>query len=41
MGSIPGTIWMGKPWSVALKEMGDGLLYGLLTGGAFGWLWPR
>ena len=19
----------------------DGLLYGLLTGGTFGWLWPR
>ena len=23
------------------KEMLDGLLFGLLTGGAFGWLWPR
>ena len=25
----------------AVKEILDGLLYGLLTAGAFGWLWPR
>lgn len=40
-GTVPAAIWMGKPWSVVLKEMGDGLLYGLLTAGAFGWLWPH
>jgi hypothetical protein len=40
-GSIPGGIWMGKPWVVVFKELVDGLLYGLLTAGAFGWLWPR
>ncbi len=38
---IPGAIWMGKPWSVATKEVFDGLLYGLVTAGTFGWLWPR
>jgi hypothetical protein len=38
---VPAAIWMGKPWSVALKEMFDGLLYGLVTAGTFGWLWPR
>jgi hypothetical protein len=40
-GQIPAAIWMGKPWSVAWKEALDGLLYALVTAGAFGWLWPR
>jgi hypothetical protein len=40
-GQIPGAIWMGKPWSIAAKEVLDGLIYGLVTAGAFGWLWPR
>jgi hypothetical protein len=40
-GQVPAAIWMGKPWAVAIKEVFDGLLYGLVTGGAFGWLWPH
>ena len=40
-GPIPASIWMGKPWSVATKEVFDGLVYGLVTAGTFGWLWPR
>ena len=40
-GQLPASIWMGKPWSIAAKEVFDGLLYGLVTAGAFGWLWPR
>lgn len=40
-GLAPDAIWWGKPWKNALKEILDGLLYALLTGGAFGWLWPR
>ncbi len=40
MGQFPGAIWMGKPWRIALKEMVDGLVYGLVTAGTFGWLWP-
>ena len=40
-GQVPAAIWMGKPWAVAGKEVFDGLLYGLVTAGAFGWLWPR
>lgn len=35
-----GSIWFGRKWSVTLKSMFDALIYGLLTGGAFGWLWP-
>jgi hypothetical protein len=38
---VPAAIWMGKPWSIAAKDVFDGLLYGLVTAGAFGWLWPR
>lgn len=39
-GQLPAAIWMGKPWKVAWKELFDGLLYGLVTAGMFGWLWP-
>ena len=40
-GDVPAAIWMGKPWSAVAKDALDGLIYGLLMGGAFGWLWPR
>ena len=40
-GAVPGSIWMGKPWTVTLKEVLDGLIYALLTAGTFGWLWPK
>jgi hypothetical protein len=40
-GQLPASIWMGKPWAVAVKEVFDGLLYALVTAGTFGWLWPR
>ena len=39
--TIPPSIWMGKPWKITGKEVFDGLLYGLVTAGTFGWLWPR
>lgn len=35
------SIWMGRPWSATWKGIFDGLVYGLLTAGTFGWLWPR
>jgi len=40
-GTIPPSIWMGKPWKITWKDVFDGLLYGLVTAGTFGWLWPR
>ena len=40
-GHIPNAIWFGKPWSATWKEVFDGVVYGLLTAGIFGWLWPR
>lgn len=35
------TIWFSRDWKTTLKANVDGLIYGLLTGGTFGWLWPR
>jgi hypothetical protein len=35
------SIWYWKSWATTLKGMFDGLVYGLLTAGVFGWLWPR
>ena len=40
-GNVPNAIWWGKPWSNVGREVADGVLYGLLTAGSFGWLWPR
>lgn len=36
-----GSIWWGKSWAATLRSMFDGLVYGLLTAGTFGWLWPN
>ena len=35
------TIWYKRAWTTTLKSNIDGLIYALLTGGAFGWLWPQ
>lgn len=37
----PMSIWYRRSWSTTVKSTIDGLLYGLLTAGMFGWLWPR
>jgi hypothetical protein len=34
------SIWKGQRWSTTMKNWIDGLIYGLVTGGTFGWLWP-
>jgi hypothetical protein len=34
-------IWYQKGWGSTLRSMFDGLIYGLVTAGVFGWLWPR
>jgi hypothetical protein len=41
LGQISNGIWKGQPWGMTIKEVMDGLVYGLLTAGTFGWLWPR
>lgn len=37
---IPRGIWFGHSWSSVLKSVIDGIAFGLLTGGVFGWFWP-
>lgn len=34
------SIWFRRRWRTTLLTMFDGLVYALLTAGAFGWLWP-
>jgi hypothetical protein len=41
VGQITNGIWAGQPWDVTFKHVFDGLIFALLTGGAFGWLWPH
>jgi hypothetical protein len=41
LGNLSNGIWKGQPWGMTIKEVVDGLVYGLLTAGTFGWLWPR
>ena len=41
LAEIPNSIWYQRAWSTTMKNLMDGLIYGLLTGGTFGWLWPR
>jgi hypothetical protein len=35
------SIWYSRGWGITIKSTIDGLIYGLLTAGVFGWLWPR
>lgn len=41
LGQLSNGIWKGQTWAMTIKEVVDGLVYGLLTAGTFGWLWPR
>jgi hypothetical protein len=35
------SIWYRRSWATTIRFIIDGLVYGLLTAGTFGWLWPR
>jgi hypothetical protein len=35
------SIWYKRAWSSTFKATFDGLIYAWVTGGTFGWLWPR
>lgn len=41
VGTISDSIWKGQSWTITAKFIFDGILYGLVTAGAFGWLWPE
>lgn len=38
---LQNSIWYKRNWGATLRSVFDGLVYGLLTAGTFGWLWPR
>jgi len=41
-GALPSfSIWYKRSWRTTLVGMFDGLIYGMLTAGTLGWLWPR
>ncbi|MDH3216296.1 MAG: hypothetical protein OEN01_08390 [Candidatus Krumholzibacteria bacterium] len=40
MALLQNSIWYKRAWSSTLKSVFDGLIYGLVTAGTFGWLWP-
>lgn len=37
---VPMSIWYGHPWPNTLRYLLDALVYGLVAGGVFAWLWP-
>ena len=39
-GYFQDSIWKGIPWSNSLRGMADGVVYALVTGLVFRWLWP-
>lgn len=39
--SVSDSIWKGIHWSTTFRFMIDGVVYGLVTAGTFGWLWPH
>jgi len=41
LGPIPNSIWKGCSWTTTAKFVFDGVVYGLVTAGTFGWLWPQ
>ena len=40
LAQVTNSIWFRRRWSSTIKYLFDALLYGLFTGGIFGWLWP-
>ncbi len=38
-GTVPDSIWFAKPWKSYRLHAADALVYGLVVGGFFGWLY--
>ncbi len=41
VGPLHGAIWFGGSSRSIWANFADGVFYGLLTAGVFGWLWPK
>jgi hypothetical protein len=35
------SIWYARGWGLTIRSAIDGVIYGALTAGTFGWLWPH
>ena len=40
VGHFHDSIWKGASWTTTGKFIFDGVIYGLVTAGTFGWQWP-
>lgn len=40
LGQVSDSIWKGQPWSNTARHMLDGLIYAVLTGLVFKYMWP-
>jgi hypothetical protein len=40
LAEVTNSIWKGQAWGNTWRALMDAFIYGLLTGGVFGWLWP-
>lgn len=38
--NVTNSIWKNVSWGTTMKFVLDGVIYGLVTAGTFGWLWP-
>ena len=41
LAQIPNSIWYMRDWGATVRMVFDALIYGLVTAGTFGWLWPQ
>jgi hypothetical protein len=40
LGHVQDTIWFGKSWKRVIMQAIDSLIFSLVTGAIFAWLWP-
>ena len=40
MGSAPESIWYARPWRHWIVQAVEGIVFGVMTGAVFAWLWP-
>lgn len=40
LAQVQESIWWGRSWNTTLRNLFDALVYALVTGGIFGWLFP-
>ena len=41
MTHVTDSIWKGVGWSITVKFIIDGIVYGLASAAVFAWLWPQ